>query len=132
MVVRAAPALHAIGQAPIDGTTLFGPSKEQLMIIDIHHPALLADLVEIAAAIRALKRLLRGRWTRPMAEEQRALHALKQRATDLYALLAFAHGRFHLQRAPRGAPSDWDALIYHQRIAERLGPSYTLALSESA
>jgi hypothetical protein len=100
--------------------------------IDIHHPALRADLVAISQEIRDLKRLLRARWTRPMADEQRELCTLKRRATELCALRAFARGRFHLQKAPRDAANGWNALLYHQRIVERLGPSYTITLSESA
>lgn len=67
-----------------------------------------------------------------MAEEQRELERLKLRATELCSLRAFARGKLHLQRAPRGAPSDWAAPVYHQRIAERLGPSYTGQLEQSA
>jgi hypothetical protein len=102
------------------------------MIIDIHHPSLRADLAAISAEIRDLKRFLRTRWVRPMADEQRSLYGLKHRATELCALRAFARGRFHLTKAPPAAPSDWNALTYHQRIAERLAPSYTITLSESA
>jgi hypothetical protein len=103
-----------------------------MITIDIHHPALRADLAELSREIRDLKRLLRAPWIRPVAEEQRDLHGLKRRATELCALRAFARGRFHLQKAPRGAASDWNALVYHQRIVERLAPSYTISLSESA
>jgi hypothetical protein len=65
------------------------------MFIDIHHPSLRAALAAIAAEIRVLEQLLRARFIRSMADEQRAL-------------------------------------AYHQRIVERLGPSYTVTLSESA
>ncbi len=83
--------------------------------------------------MRELKRLLRARWTRPMADEQRELCRLKHRATELCALRAFARGRFHLQKAPRDAAERLEVLsIYHQRIVDRLGPSYTVTLSESA
>ena len=67
-----------------------------------------------------------------MAGEQQQLCRFKQRATELCALSAFSRGRLHLQRPPRGAPGDWNALVYHQRIVERLAPSYTTQLSESA
>jgi hypothetical protein len=67
-----------------------------------------------------------------MASEQRELCRLKQRATELCALRAFTRGKLHLQKPPRGAPSDWIAVVYHRCIAERLGPSFRMALSESA
>ena len=67
-----------------------------------------------------------------MADEQRQLCRLKQRTTELHALSAFARGKLHFQRPPRGAPASWCAARYHQRVAERLGPSYTQILKESA
>ncbi len=101
-----------------------------LLSLDFH--SLRADIRDISAQIGALKRQLRTAWTRPMAGEQREVERLKLRATELCALRAFARGRLHLTRAPRRAASDWDALVYHQRIAERLGPSYTRVLEQSA
>jgi hypothetical protein len=101
-------------------------------LTDLDFHSLRADIREISAQIGGLKRQLRTTWTRPMAGEQRELERLKLRATELCALRAFARGKLHLRRAPRGAESDWDALVYHQRIAERLGPSYTHVLEQSA
>jgi hypothetical protein len=98
------------------------------MYFDINSPRLRADIRALSAQIRGLKRALGSRWQQPMADLQRELHRLKGRATELCALSAYARGRLHLQRAPRGAPPDWSAAAYHQRIAERLGPSYSLAL----
>jgi hypothetical protein len=92
---------------------------------DINHRSLVADIRAISGQITALKRLLRATWQVPMASEQRELVRLKQRATELCVKLP---GR----RAPRGAPSNWNALEYQQRIAERLGPSYSNALEQSA
>jgi len=102
------------------------------MPFDINHPLLRRDIRAISAEIRGLKLLLGARWERPMADEQRALCRLKLRATELCALSAFSRGRFHLQKPPRGAPSDWSAPEYHRRIAERLGPSYSPILEQSA
>src|SRR6187551_3140166 len=99
------------------------------MYFDIDSDRLRADIRALSSQIRDLKRLLGTRWERPMADVQRELYRLKGRATELCALAAYARGRLHLQRAPRGAPPDWSAAAYHQRIAERLGPSYSLALS---
>jgi hypothetical protein len=101
-------------------------------ITDLDFHSLRADIRAISAQIGTLKRQLRTTWTRPMANEQRELERLKLRATELCSLGAFARGKLHLQRARRGAPSDWDALVYHRRIAERLGPSYTRQLEQSA
>jgi len=67
-----------------------------------------------------------------MAEEQRELHRLKARATELCSLRAFARGRLHVLRPPAGFGGEWDAALYHRRIAERLGPTYSLAEDTSA
>jgi hypothetical protein len=96
------------------------------MYFYIDRGRLLADLQDHSAQIRTLKRALRTRWLRPMADEQRELWRLKRRATELCALSAFTRGRFHLVRPPRGAASDWNAAVYHRRVAERLGASYAL------
>jgi hypothetical protein len=102
------------------------------MNFEIKRHLLRSDLRAIAARIGALKRVLRARWERPMADEQRELCRLRLRATELCALQAFARGKFHVRWAPRGAPNDWSAPEYHRRIAERLGPSYSPALEQSA
>jgi hypothetical protein len=99
---------------------------------DINHGSLVADIRAISEQITGSKRLLRTTWSRPMAAEQRELERLKLRATELCALRAFWRGKLHLQRAPRGAASDWDALSYHRLTAERLGPSYLRVLERSA
>jgi len=99
------------------------------MYFHINHPQLRADIRALSAQIRGLKHVLGARWERPMADLQRELHRLKLRATELCALSAYSRGRLHLQRAPGGAPPDWSAAAYHQRITERLGPSYSLALA---
>jgi hypothetical protein len=102
------------------------------MTLDIDHLALVVDIHAISMMIRALKRELGARWTRPMAAEQRALQRSKQRATELCALRALARGKLHLTKPPRGAESDWSAPAYHRRIVERLAPSYSSVLEQSA
>jgi len=67
-----------------------------------------------------------------MTDEQHELERLKLRATELCALRAFWRGRLHVQRPPRSAPSTWDALAYHRCIVERLAPSYSLVMEQSA
>ena len=98
----------------------------------IQRGPLSADIRAISSQIRALKRALRAPWQRPMQPEQRQLELHKLRATELCALAAFSRGRLHLTRPPHGAASDWDALTYHRRVLERLGPSYVLTLEQSA
>jgi hypothetical protein len=102
------------------------------MQFDLNLALFRADLLEMSARIRTLKRTLGNRFRAPMAKEQRELQRLKLRTTELCALRAFARGRLHRTRPPRQAASDWDALTYHRRIAERLTPSYTLKLEQSA
>jgi hypothetical protein len=91
-----------------------------------------ADIGDLTARIKSLKKLLRARWEKPMADEQRELARLKARATDLCALRAFSRGKLHLLRAPAGFTGEWNAPAYHRRIAERLGPTYSLAEEPSA
>jgi hypothetical protein len=86
-----------------------------------------SDIRDLAARIKDLKRVLRTRWEKPMADEQRELCRLKTRATDLYALRAFSRGKIHVVRAPAGFTGEWDPRAYHRRIAERLGPTYSLS-----
>lgn len=100
--------------------------------LDLDQHLLRADIRALAEQIRALKRELGVRWTRPMAESQRALQRAKLRATELCALSAFSRGRLHLKTAPHGRECACDPLVYHQRIAERLGPSYARVLEQSA
>ena len=91
-----------------------------------------ADLSELSARIRTLKRALGRRWQAPMAAEQRELRRLKIRATELCALRAFLRNKLHRTSPPAEAGPNWDATTYHRRIWERLAPSYTLALEQSA
>jgi hypothetical protein len=91
-----------------------------------------ADIGDLTARIKGQKKLLRARWEKPMADEQRELGRLKARATDLCALRAFSRGKLHLLRAPAGFTGEWDAHAYHRRIAERLGPTYSLSEEPSA
>jgi hypothetical protein len=97
----------------------------------IDRRALAATTKAISAEIIGLKRLLGGRWARPMAEEQRRLSHLRLRATELYVLSAYARGKRHLGRAPANAPSDFELETYQRRITERLGPSYARLALES-
>jgi hypothetical protein len=102
------------------------------MNFDTNHHLLRADIRAISDQIRALKCELGTRWVRPMADSQRALQRLKLRATELCALSAFTRGKLHLRKAPHGPHCICDPLVYHQRIAERLGPSYARVLERSA
>jgi hypothetical protein len=92
--------------------------------------ALVRDIRATAEQITALKRALRTRWLRPMADEQRALCRLRRRATELCVLRAWSRGRRHLTRAPRDGFSPleaWEPDAYHRRVAERVGASYARA-----
>lgn len=69
--------------------------------MDIDKKKLRADRRVLADRIRAIKMVLRQRWTQPMAETQRILHACKREATELSILWAHARGRRHLPDAER-------------------------------
>lgn len=79
--------------------------------IDIHQ--LRTDLREIEDRIKPIKEALRSTWTRPMANEQYQLIGLRNEATDLYILLAWTRGKYHL--------ADHDRC---REVAERMAPKY--------
>ena len=64
------------------------------MKIDIER--LRHDRRKLDERIRAAKRALRTTWTRPMADVQHELLALKLEATELCTLRAWLRGRLHL------------------------------------
>lgn len=72
------------------------------------------DLSAQAHQARALKHVLRSTWTKPMADEQRALAELRRHITRLCILRAHLRGRRHL--------SSHD----HARIAEHVAREYML------
>src|SRR5262245_47397772 len=83
------------------------------------------DIAELARATKETKRALRVRWTRPMADEQRALCRLRRRATELHVLLAHVRGRLHVA-APTSDATPGEALAaWHTRVAERVARDYT-------
>lgn len=85
------------------------------------------DIASVTIECREIKALLRRRWDRPMAEEQRRLARLRRHATELHILRAVARGRVHVSARPielRGAPDEWDPIAYNRRIAERIALDY--------
>ena len=85
------------------------------------------DLAAVVVEHIPVKRALRSRWERPMAEEQRRLRRLRRRITELCVLLAATRGRLHVIAAPREgrAPGEpWDAAEHNGRIAERIALDY--------
>jgi hypothetical protein len=108
--------------------TLTNPIDASRLKSDIN--ALIADCIH-------LKTLLRTRWTRPMAEEQKRLARVRRKLTDLFILLAASRKRLHIIHAPRevrdsGGPDfdlkAWDAAAYNATIANRLLPEYAVAV----
>jgi hypothetical protein len=100
--------------------------------IEVDTMVLRAALAETAAALIEIKRQLRRSWTRPMASEQRALAALKEKATLLCILRAYLRGRHHLRRPPRrgySPGSGWDPVAYHRDAAERAVHRFRLQAS---
>ena len=110
--------------------------------IKINLSQLRNDLRELAEESRALKRVLRRRWTKPMADVQRKLVCVRRRATRLLVLRAFARGKLHLRSQPRefAVPGsdryyepcgdgvyrirNWDLIESQRRIAEQVAESY--------
>ncbi len=110
--------------------------------IDINLSQLRRDLRELAEESRSLKRMLRRRWTEPMADAQRKLVCVRRRTTRLLVLRAFTRGKLHLQSRPRefAVPGSdryyepcgdgvyrirsWDLVESQRRIAEQMAKSY--------
>ncbi len=87
---------------------------------------IIADIKSTEERIRSVKKLLRQRWTRPMAEEQRAWLRLARRATELYVLRAQLRGRIHQRgRPPQCACGDvWIPARHADVVARRVGLAY--------
>lgn len=90
---------------------------------DIHR--LIAECIELKAVLRAT-------WTRPMGEEQKRLVRVRRRLTALFVLLAFTRRRLHVRTAPQDFTAEWDAFAYHEKIAMRLMPEYSIGESATA
>jgi hypothetical protein len=94
-------------------------------------PRLRADLRATARALGEVKRMLRTRWTEPMAEPQRRLCRLRRRATELCVLRAHLRGRLHCTHQPDVTPSPasppWDRVIWHAQVASRVARDYVLS-----
>ena len=88
------------------------------------------DLARLAAHSISLKKVLRARWERPMADEQRALLYARARATELHVLLAASRGRLHTRVIPRAFAAragTLDVAEWHARVAERAAKDYAVA-----
>jgi hypothetical protein len=101
--------------------------------IDIHR--LRSDIIAGALEHTAIKRVLRTRWVRPMAAEQRRLARLRREATERLVLLAWSRGRLHVKmppRAVRDAGLAWDATAHAERVAARVALDYVPAAESEA
>jgi hypothetical protein len=99
----------------------------------IDRTRLMNDIAAHAHECALNKRLLRTRWERPMADEQKRLARLRRLTTDLHVLLAWTRGRLHVVAAPqavRDAKLAWDPAGHAARVAERVALDY-LAAPES-
>ncbi len=71
-------------------------SNDYIGLSNIDRERLRADLRAFGEQSRALKRVLRTRWERPMDAEQRRLAELRKTITALCCLRATLRGRVHL------------------------------------
>ena len=88
------------------------------------------DLRALESDAVNLKRVLRTRWVRPMADEQRRLLRVRREITERLVLLALARGKLHVRRRPRDLGADdatWDPDAHARKIAARLLPDYAVA-----
>jgi len=74
------------------------------------------DVVRLIVECTELKKLLRTTWTRPMADEQRALARARRRVTDLFILKAHLRGKIHARSL---AAED------HARVADLAAAGYS-------
>jgi len=91
------------------------------------------DIADGAVECVALKRSLRTRWTRPMADEQQRLCRVRRKVTELLVLRARLRGRWHVTSAPRAlrdAGATWDREAWHAKIADRVALDYARAEAE--
>ncbi len=86
-----------------------------------------SDIARFTADSIHLKSVLRTTWTRPMADEQQRLVRVRRTLTDLFVLFAFSRNKLHVRTAPREWIGDWDVNAYHQKIAMRLMPDYSIS-----
>jgi hypothetical protein len=103
------------------------PSRARRAPDNIDLGRLARDVAAAAAESAALKRVLRARWTRPMADEQRRLCSVRRRITELLVLVARCRGRHHLAAPPhdiRQSGAAWDREAWHARIADRVALDY--------
>ncbi len=85
-----------------------------------------ADIASLARDAKATKTLLRTKWTRPLADEQKKLVRLRRRLTELHVLLAWSRGERHVTKpihdtwyTGRGWDESW-----HLVVAERAAKDY--------
>lgn len=98
--------------------------------MDVDVCRIIADIKLTAEEIKPLKRALRQRWDRPMADTQRALARLARRATELCVLRAHLRGRVHLRHRPASWCGDWEPARAAERIAGRVALVYARPSSE--
>jgi hypothetical protein len=84
------------------------------------------DIEQLIAECIDLKAVLRTRWTKPMADEQRRHLAVRRKVTERFVLLAHLRGKQHVIHAPRSLAEgeEWNPSAWNARVAERLAPDY--------
>jgi hypothetical protein len=87
-------------------------------------------LNRLESEIRPIKALLRSRWERPMADEQRRLVMLRRRITELFVVLAYYAGKLHVRHPPRAFKGEWDPRAYARGVVERYAGAHPAAAGE--
>ncbi len=93
----------------------------------IDRSRLKCSILALGTECSEIKRVLRARWTRPMADDQKRLCRLRRNLTELHILSAWTRGRLHVTSKPGAV--DWDARTHAAAIAERLAPDYACAVT---
>jgi hypothetical protein len=101
-----------------------------MLFLNLDLPSLDRDLHALTLDAIHLKGVLRTRWLRPMADEQRRLVRVRRELTERLVLLALSRGKLHVRKRPRdlalpaGDDAPWDAEAHARTVAARLLPDY--------
>jgi hypothetical protein len=102
-----------------------------MLLPNLDLPRLERDLRALAHDAVHLKSVLRTRWLRPMADEQRRLVRVRRELTERLVLLALSRGRLHVRHRPRELAcfdhTPWDPDAHARTVATRLLPDYAAA-----
>src|SRR5687767_2667495 len=105
-------------------TSIMNTNYENIDIERLKH-----DILQLIEECMKVKGVLRVRWEKPMADEQRRHVRVRRKLTERFVLAAHLRGKRHVIHAPRSLSEGeaWDAVAWNARVAERIAPDYARA-----